>query len=130
MAGWRLRAQCTGGRHANLLRCRGLTNSHSYSNSNSYCHTDSHIHRNAYCHGYRDTYTDSNSNSNSYSYGDSHRDSPSSDGNANGDSDWNSKRTAASYSNPEASAYSKAATVVVGRADLSGLVLRLRDEGG
>ena len=44
----------------------------------------------------------------SYSYGDSHRDSPSSDGNANGyrDGNWNSKRTAASYSNPTATAYS------------------------
>jgi len=123
LACWRLRAQRAGGRHGNLLRCRGLTNSYCYGNSN--CHTDSR--NNAHCYADSDTYTDANadsrSNAHSYADSDTYTDSnannnSNSDRNAHGDGHIN-PMYGKMFTDTEASAYSSAPTVVVRRADLS-----------
>ena len=98
------------------MRRRRLTNSHSY--SNSYCLANS----NAYPDGYADTYiyvAYSHGYANTDGYADSHIDSNAychADG--DGDGNWNSKRAAASYSNPAASTYTQAAPVVGGESCL------------
>jgi len=133
LVGRRLCTYRANGFDGNLLRRRGLTNSHSYADSHSYSH--------AYCHGYSHTYTDSNTNTNSYSYSDSNRDSAASVGNANGYCNSDSDRNAHAdgninpvygkvFTDTKTSANSGAAPVVAGRADLSAVVPRLRDEGG
>jgi hypothetical protein len=135
LAGRRVCSQRSDGLDGKVLRWRGLTNSDSYSNSHAHADSNADGHSNSYAHA--DSNADSHSNSHAHAHGNA-------DGYAHADSNAycncprkpdaytnrNSKHYTQAYSNPATSANSGAAPVVAGRADLSAVVPRLRDEGG
>jgi hypothetical protein len=142
LAGRRLCPYRANGFDGKVLRRWGIANA----NGNSYCHadsdahtdsnTDSHIYSNTYCHAdghantdaHADSHTNTDGNANGYCNRYSYSNS-NSDRNAHADGNINPVYGEV-YTDTEASANSRAAPVVAGRADLSAVVPRLRDEGG
>jgi hypothetical protein len=147
LAGRRLCPYRANGFDGKVLCRWGIANA----NGNSYCHadsdahtdsnTDSHIYSNTYCHAdghantdaHADSHTNTDGNAdghgNSYAHADSNADC-NCPRKPDAYTDRNSKHYTQAYSNPATSANSGAAPVVAGRADLSAVVPRLRDEGG
>jgi hypothetical protein len=127
LAGRRLRPYYGNGLDGKVLRrwC-GIANSNgnAYCNCDSYSHAHSNSYSSSYSHAYGHTNTDAYANGccNRYSYSNSDR-------NAHVDGNINPVYGEV-FTDTEAAANSGAAPVVAGRADLSAVVPRMRDEGG